>query len=414
MDNLNLAKRDRDLIWHPFTQMQTAPEAIPIVRGEMSHLFTADGQKLFDGISSWWVNLHGHNHPHIAARIAEQAKSLDHVLFAGFTHQPAIELAERLLPLLPGEMARIFYSDNGSTAVETALKMALQFFFNRDEKTPRKKILCFNGSYHGDTFGAMAAAGKNRYNRPFWSHFFEVESIDPPVKGKEEFSIRQLEAILAGGEQKIAAFIFEPLLLGAGGMISYPLTGLKKLVNRCKQAGILTIADEVMTGFGRTGSLFAATGLKPDIICLAKGITGGFLPLAATACTREIYNAFLSDNPSKTLLHGHSYTANPICCAAANASLDLLLKSDSARARITAAQQVFVEKWRGNKLLKRCERVGTILILEYLKPAPKTAFFVERGVVLRPMQNVLYLMPPYCATADELAHVHKTIEETLV
>jgi adenosylmethionine---8-amino-7-oxononanoate aminotransferase len=278
----SIIERDRAYIWHPFTQMQTALPPIHIIKAKGVYLYSEDGQRYLDAISSWWVNLHGHSHPYIVEKIRSQAENLEHVIFAGFTHSPAVNLACRLISMLFGSLSKIFYSDNGSTAVEIALKMALQYWYNQDKKTSKTKVICFKNSYHGDTFGAMSAAGKNVFNRPFWRYLFDVESIDPPIKGREDQSLSQLNAILK--QNNAACFIFEPLILGSGGMIIYPAEGLNALMARCRQSDVLMIADEVMTGFGRTGNLFASEQLaeKPDLICLSKGLTGGFLAMGAT------------------------------------------------------------------------------------------------------------------------------------
>lgn len=418
----SLVKKDRACIWHPFTQMQTARSPIPIVRAKGVYLYSEDGSRYLDGISSWWVNLHGHAHPYIIEKIKSQAYLLEHVIFADFTHAPAVELASRLLSILPGAMSKVFYSDNGSTAVEVALKIALQYWHN--QKIPKTKVVCFKNSYHGDTFGAMSAAGKNEFNKPFWSHLFDVESIDPPIKGRENESLCQLRSILNKGET--ACFIFEPLILGSGGMIIYPPNGLNSLIRCCRQHNVLTIADEVMTGFGRTGTLFACEQVdeKPDLICLAKGLTGGFLPLAATVCTEEIFHAFLGDHLHQAFLHGHSYAANPLACSSALASLDLLLEETCSlqREMIAACHKDFCQKWQSHPKLKRCESLGTILALEY--QAERTSyfqsmrdhlyhFFLNKGILLRPLGNVLYILPPYCIQAEELKLIYDQIILTL-
>ena len=422
LETSSLTEKDRDCIWHPFTQMQTARPPIPIVRGKGSYLYAEDGRSFLDAISSWWVNLHGHAHPYIVEKIKSQAEVLEHVIFADFTHSCAVELACRLLPLLPGAMSKIFYSDNGSTSVEVALKIALQYFHNQG--VPKTKVICFKNSYHGDTFGAMSAAGRNEFNRPFWKHLFDVEQIDPPLKGLENSCLSQLQSIIDKGD--VACFIFEPLVLGSGGMIMYPAEGLSKLIDCCKQHDVLTIADEVMTGFGRTGTLFASEQVdqKPDLICLSKGITGGFLPLGVTACTEKIYNAFLSDKLSGAFLHGHSYTANPIVCSSALASLDLLLQDSckNQREMIEQCHNVFCSQWRLHPKLKRCESLGTILAIEYktenssyFEPMRERLyeFFLSKGILLRPLGNVLYILPPYCIQKDELEFIYDQITLTL-
>lgn len=417
----SLVEQDRACIWHPFTQMQNAINPILILRAKGVYLYSEDGKAYLDAISSWWVNLHGHTHPYIAQKIKAQADLLEHVIFADFTHSPAIELATRLLSLLPGQMSKIFYSDNGSTAVEAALKIALQYWHNLNK--PKRKVVGLKYSFHGETFGAMSAAGKNDFNHPFWSHLFQVEIINPPFKGKEEGSLAQLRHILEKGD--VACFIFEPLILGCGGMMMYPADGLDHLIRLCREYDVLTIADEVMTGFGRTGTLFACDQLteEPDLICLSKGLTGGFLPLGATACTENIFNAFLG-NQQQAFLHGHSYTANPIACASAIASLDLLLEVECTQQRkqIEESHMDFCHTWRMHPKLKRCETLGTILALEYLVDETSYFhslrdtlyhFFLSKGILLRPLGNVLYILPPYCIKTEELAFIYDQIIYTL-
>jgi len=421
LENSTLIEKDRACIWHPFTQMQNA-RPIPISYGKGAYLYTEDGTSYLDGISSWWVNLHGHAHPYIVNKLAVQAEILEHVIFADFTHSPAVELACKLLALLPGEMSKIFYSDNGSTSIEVAIKIALQYWCNRD--VPKSTVICLKNSYFGDTFGAMSAAGRNEFNKPFWKHLFDVVAIDVPFVGKEEESLAQLRQIVEEGHA--ACFIFEPLVQGAGGMQIYSSQGLDKLIKCCKEHEVLTIADEVMTGFGRTRTLFACQQLKeqPDMICLSKGITGGFLPLGATVCTEKIYNAFLGDSLQQAFLHGHSYTANPLACSCALASLDLLLHEDCyvQREMIAACHREFYQKWQHHPKLKRCESIGTILVLEYVVQKKSYFdslrdrlyhFFLNKGILLRPLGNVLYVMPPYCIKKDELEFIYDKIAETL-
>lgn len=424
-----LVERDRASIWHPFTQHAICRPPIAIARGEGAYIFAENGDRYIDGVSSWWTNLHGHAHPFIAKAIAAQAVSLEHVMFADCTHRPAIELAERLLRILPGNMGKIFYSDNGSTAVEVAIKMALQFWYNQEETTERRVVISLRGGYHGDTFGAMSAAGKNPFTRPFWNHLFESVTIDTPLPGQEDASLSKLEAILK--RKTAACFIFEPLILSSGGMICYSKSGLNRLIELCQRYNVITIADEAMTGFGRTGPLFACDALRvaPDIICLTKGITGGFLPLAVTACREYIFERFCSTDRSKTFLHGHTYTANPIACRAALASLDLLL-TDSCRERrthIAERHRQFCDRWRGDKRLARCESLGTILVVEWAVGGPRAYFhalrdqlahfFLDHQILLRPIGNVIYAMPPYCIEEDALGyiydHIARAIEEVV-
>lgn len=415
-----MATTQKKTIWHPYTLMQGASHPV-IVRAKGAYLYDEKGRSYLDGISSWWVNLHGHAHPYIAAKIAAQAEKLEQVIFADFTHEPAEALASKLLSLLPDCFSKVFYSDNGSTAVEVALKMSLQYWHNK--KTSRTKVVCMRNSFHGETFGAMSASGRQALHRPFWSHLFEVDVIDPPLEGRAEASLSQLQAIFATSAP--ACFIFEPLILGSGGMIIYPPEGLNRLIQVCQQHGVLTIADEVMTGFGRTGPLFCCEklSLQPDLICLSKGMSGGFLPMGATVCTEDVFNAFLGDHLQTAFLHGHSYTANPLACSSSLASLDLLLHDSCTRQRamIAACHAAFCRKWHSSPLLKRCESLGTILALEYnteessyFQPIRNRLyrFFLERGVYLRPLGNVLYVMPPYCIQQEELAGIYTLIEQS--
>ncbi len=418
----SIVESDRSFVWHPFTQMQTAHLPIPIASAKGVYLYDVNGRSYLDAISSWWVNIHGHTHPYIVEKIKAQLECLEHVIFAGFTHAPAAELAARLINILPGKMAKIFFSDNGSTAVEVALKMALQYWHN--QKIERREVICFKNGYHGDTFGTMSAAGRNEFNRPFWRHLFDVKVIDPPFSGQEERSIAQLQSVLKNG--RAACFIFEPLVQGSGGMMIYSAQGLSHLIRMCQENSVLTIADEVMTGFGRTGTLFACDQLSamPDLICLSKGLTGGFLPLGATACTSNIFNAFLGDYLPQAFLHGHSYTANPLACTSALASLDLLLAKECAlqRAMIATEHHNFCQQWHLHPKLKRCESLGTIMALEYesktrsyFQPLRDSLyfFFLDKGILLRPLGNVLYIMPPYCINANELKSIYKQITHTL-
>ena len=419
---MNVIIKDESHIWTPFTQQKDAPTPIHIERAEGVYLYTPDGKKYIDAISSWWVNIHGHTHPYIAQKIAEQAQTLEHVLFAGFTHTPAITLAQNLIEVLPKHFTKIFYSDNGSTAVEVALKMALQYFFNTNQ-THKTKIIALENAYHGDTFGAMSAAERNIFNQPFHQHLFEVAHIPLPVGDQIEASISAFTTLAQKGD--VAAFIFEPLVQGAGGMTMYQPTELDRLIQIAHQNNILCIADEVMTGFGRTGKLFASNHLTqhPDLICLSKGITGGFLPLAVTATTQPVFDAFYSDDPIKTFFHGHSYTANPISCAAAIASLELLQMDTCQKqiAMITKSHKNFLKKIYPHPFIRQARQTGTILALELNTPEStsytntiKTKaqnFFLENGILIRPLGNIIYLMPPYCITQKELKTIYTILEK---
>ena len=420
---MNLSQRDKAVIWHPFTQAQTAKDPIAIVRAEGIWLYAEDGQRYLDGTSSWWVNAHGHAHPYIAEQIAQQAAQLEHIIFAGFTHEPAVLLAEKLLAILPGNQSRIFYSDNGSTSVEVALKMALQFHFNRGEE--RTKILAFSNAYHGDTFGAMSVGARNAFNAPFGKLLFEVLHLDAPELGNEERSIEQFRTILK--HEKPAAFIFEPLVQGANGMRMHSAAVLSELIALCREQGVLTIADEVFTGFYRTGKHFACNHLthQPDIMCLSKTLTGGTLPLGVTAAPEFVYEAFLSNDKYKTFFHGHSFTANPIACRAALASLELLQKIECLIniQQIVLDHHQFANELKGHARIAEIRVLGTIIAIElmtdaergYLNPVSEhiTEFFLERNIYLRPLGNVIYCTPPYVITKMELATIYDAIHSYL-
>ncbi|HUM65345.1 MAG TPA: adenosylmethionine--8-amino-7-oxononanoate transaminase [Chitinophagaceae bacterium] len=421
----NLQDRDQKVIWHPYTQSGLGKPPIGIVRGEGVYLVGEDGRKYIDAVSSWWVNIHGHSHPYIAEKVAEQLRQLEHTIFAGFTHEPAVLLAERLLKILPASQSRIFYSDNGSTAVEVAIKMALQFWANRDR--PRLKIIAIEHAYLGDTFGAMSVSARGSFTDPFSPLLFDVIHIPFPGGISAVLSLEKLKEIIAREKDQVAAFIFEPLVLGAGGMLMYEPGTLETMIGICRENDILTIADEVMTGFGRTGKLFACDHINvaPDIICLSKGITGGTMPLGLTSCSSEIYNAFLSHDRSKTFFHGHSYTANPVACAAALASLDILLQDKCLEniVRISQNHQDFIQKSGRNPALRNLRSRGTILAMDfhnknetsYFNPVRDRLYdhFIEKGVLLRPLGNVVYIMPPYCITDNELHTVYNAIESSV-
>jgi len=421
---MNLQQRDKAVIWHPFTAFKLAPDPIPIVRGRGVYLEDEHGNAYIDAISSWWVNLHGHAHPYIAEKIYEQAKTLEQVIFAGFTHKPAIELAERLLPKLPGKFSKIFYSDNGSTATEVAVKMALQYWWNQEQ--PRKKILAFNNSYHGDTFGAMSISDRSIFTRAFQDKLFEVDFIDTPTAE----NITALKAGIDNAGGSIAAFIYEPLLQGAGGMKMYEAALLDELLHTAKTHGILCIADEVMTGFGRTGKIFASEHCReqPDIICLSKGLTGGTMALGVTAVAQHVVDAFVSDNKLKTFFHGHSFTANPLACTAALASLDLLEEESCTQRiqQITIQNAAFIaglKEKAASLRIKNARQLGTIIAFEielgndgYLNniAALITKKALQQGVYIRPLGNTVYIMPPYCINDEELEKTQQSIIESII
>lgn len=414
---------DRALVWHPFTPLEGAADPIAIASGDGVYLHTTGGKKIIDAVSSWWVNLHGHSNRYIAEAIAKQARTLEHVIFAGFTHEPAVQLAQHLLSILPSNQAKIFFSDNGSTAVEVALKMVFQYWFNQG--VDKRKVIAIKGAYHGDTFGSMSVGERGIFTDPFKNHLFETLTIDFPVAGQEDHVIDQFETLT--DKQDVAAFIYEPLLQGASGMRMYSAEVLDKLIETAKSKGVICIADEVFTGFGRTGKLFASDYCthKPDVMAVSKGITGGALPLGVTSCSEKIVEAFRTDNFLKTFFHGHSYTANPIACAAANASFELLMKDEcmNSIARISQSHTAFRKKIKDHRKVYNARSLGTILAVE-LKTSGETGYdneirkkiypyFLERGILLRPLGNVIYIVPPYVITPQQLDEVYHAIEEFL-
>jgi adenosylmethionine---8-amino-7-oxononanoate aminotransferase len=426
----SLKARDKQVIWHPYTPQKYMPDPIPIVKGEGTYIIDAEGNKYLDAIASWWVTIHGHAHPYIAEKLYEQAKTLEQVIFAGFTHEPAVRLAERLLGVLPGNFSRIFYSDNGSTATEVAIKMALQYWWNNGEPK-RNKVLAFNNSYHGDTFGAMSVSQRSVFTTAFQDKLFEVVFIDtPPAIGNQESAISNRQSAIENPQwetlpwDEVACIIYEPLVQGAGGMLMYDAAGLDALLKKCHAHGVICIADEVMTGFGRTGKLFASAYMEeqPDIICLSKGLTGGTMALGVTACTHRIYEAFLQEDKLKTFFHGHSFTANPLACAAALASLDLLEQQsclDSIE-RIGRQHREFAASIAAKfpSSTKNIRTLGTLLAFElvqgkdeYLNNIGKeiTLKTLAQGVYIRPLGNTVYLMPPYCITEEELNKAYKVV-----
>ncbi len=405
-------------VWHPFTQHALQPDAIEIARGEGAFLYRPDGSALLDCISSWWVVTHGHRHPRIIQAIKDQADTLDQVIFAGFTHRPAEELAKRLLARIGGDLAHVFYSDSGSTAVEVALKMALGFW--RNQGAARTRIIALEHAYHGDTIGTMSTGARGVFNASYEPLLFDVVRLPFPAQGKEEATLAALADACRTGEA--AALLVEPLLLGAGGMLTYAPEVLTAMQAICRQSGTLLIADEVMTGFGRTGTFTACeqAGVTPDILCLAKGITGGSLPLAVTLCTRAIFDAHYSTDRSKTFFHSSSYTANPIACAAGVANLDIWDEEPVAERLATLAewQSACLARLRDDARFTHLRQCGTVAALDLVTPdagylasiGPQLyAFFLARGLLLRPLGNTIYLMPPYCITRDELDGAYAAI-----
>jgi adenosylmethionine-8-amino-7-oxononanoate aminotransferase len=422
-------------LWHPFTQEALDPAPIRVQCAEGAYLYTSDGRKILDAISSWWVNLHGHSHPLIASAIAEQARKLEHVMFAGFTHEPAEELSRRLIEVLPGGLERIFFSDDGSTAIEVALKMALQYWQNIG-RPGRKRFVALEHAYHGDTAGAMSVGADSGFVSAFGEMRFPVLRAPsaycfrcPVGKTRDSCQIDCLDPLarlLEKHHDEIAAVIAEPLLQGAGGMIVHPVEFLRGIRELTSRYGVLLIADEVLTGFGRCGRMFACelAGVLPDIMCLSKGLTGGFLPMAATVATRQIHESFCAQDRSRTFFHGHSYTANPLGCAAGIASLKIF-ESEPVFERIAAIERVHRERapmLRQHPAVGDVRVIGTVAAIELRDSDPGYFssvrsflydFYIQRGVLLRPLGNVVYVLPPYVITAGELHRVYDVIGESL-
>ena len=420
---MNLTNRDSQYLWHPYTQHKTAALPIAIKKGEGALLWDENNKEYIDAIASWWVNPYGHSNKFIADAIYKQLTTLEHVLFGGFTHEPAILVAEKLMEILPKNQQKIFFSDNGSTAVEVAIKVALQYFFNKGEK--RTTIIAFENAFHGDTFGAMAASGISFFIEAFQGMFIDVVRIPVPVKGMEQESYDVLQSVIENNN--CAGFIFEPLVQGAAGMVMYEPESLDKLMRICQDNNVLTIADEVMTGFGKTGKTFATDYLveKPDMMCLSKALTGGTIPMAITTFTQDLFDAFYDDDINKALFHGHTFTANPTGCAAALASLELL-QTDEMQAniiRVNKSHLDFQERIKNQPKVTATRVLGVIFALEIKTESSASYygtlrnklydFFIENGVILRPVGNIVYILPPYIITDEQLQKVYQVVENAL-
>ncbi|RTY88117.1 adenosylmethionine--8-amino-7-oxononanoate transaminase [Flavobacterium sp. RSP15] len=420
---MTLTERDRQYLWHPYTQHKTAALPIAIKKGKGALLWDENNKEYIDAIASWWVNPYGHSNTFIADAIYKQLTTLEHVLFGGFTHEPAILVAEKLMEILPKNQQKIFFSDNGSTAVEIAIKVALQYFFNKGEK--RTVIIAFENAFHGDTFGAMAASGISFFVEAFKDSLIEVIRIPVPVKGQEEQSCNALRHVIKNNN--CAGFIFEPLVQGAAGMVMYEPESLDKLMRICQQNNVLTIADEVMTGFGKTGKTFATDYLieKPDMMCLSKALTGGTIPMAITTFTQDLFDAFYDDDINKALFHGHTFTANPTGCAAALASLELLQTNEMQANLIRVNQRHlnFQERIKNHPKVTATRVLGVIFALEIKTESAASYygslrnklydFFIENGVILRPVGNIVYILPPYVITDEQLQKVYEVVEKAL-
>lgn len=420
---MTLSEKDQLYHWHPYTQHQTTGLLPAIVKGEGALLWDENGKEYIDAIASWWVNPFGHSNQVIADAIYKQLTTLEHVLFGGFTNKPAVLLAEKLMEILPSNQKKIFYSDNGSTAVEVAIKASLQYFYNKNQK--RTKIIALEDAFHGDTFGAMASSGITFFTEAFQGSLLEVVRIPVPTPGNETASLQALEKLVQTNE--FAAFIFEPLCQGAAGMVMYAPEVLDKMIALCKANSVFTIADEVMTGFGKTGKTFAMDYLEtnPDMMCLSKALTGGTIPMAITTFTQEIFDGFLDEDVNKAFFHGHTFTANPTGCAAALASITLLETEEMQKniQRIHDLHLVFEQKIKYHSRVKTTRILGVIFALE-LKTENQESyygnlrnklyhFFIENGIILRPVGNTVYILPPYIITNQQLEKVYQVVEKAL-
>ena len=418
-----LVERDSQYLWHPYTQHKTAALPIAIKKGKGALLWDENNKEYIDAIASWWVNPYGHSNTFIADAIYKQLTTLEHVLFGGFTHEPAILVAEKLMEILPKNQQKIFFSDNGSTAVEVAIKVALQYFFNKGEK--KTTIIAFENAFHGDTFAAMAASGISFYTQAFQGMFIDVVRIPVPVKGQQQESYDALQLVIKN--HSCAGFIFEPLVQGAAGMVMYEPESLDELMRICQENNVLTIADEVMTGFGKTGKTFATDFLieNPDMMCLSKALTGGTIPMAITTFTQDLFDAFYDDDINKALFHGHTFTANPTGCAAALASLELLQTNEMQAniIRVNKSHLDFQEHIKNHPKITTTRVLGVIFALEIKTESSASYygtlrnklydFFIENGVILRPVGNIVYILPPYIITDEQLLKVYQVVENAL-
>ena len=418
---MSLKERDKKHLWHPLTQHKLHPENITITKAKGCVLTDEDGNEYIDAIASWYTCMYGHCNAYITSRVYHQMQQLDQVVFSGFTHEPAIKLSEALIKILPKNQNKIFFSDNGSTSVEVGIKMALQYHFNQGEK--RKVLLAFEDGFHGDTFGAMSVSGLSVYNGPFEDFFLEVKRIATPNGFNHNEILKSLKSIFE--DNSIAAFIYEPLVQGAAAMKMHNAEGLDAILKFCKSHKIITIADEVMTGFGKTGKNFASDYLetKPDIICLSKALTAGLLPMAITSCSQEIYDAFYSEDLEKGFFHGHTYSANPLACTAALAGIELLQSEDIQNniKRIITSHKDFDENIKNYPKVKSTRQTGIIYALDLNIEMERYGnlrdklfqFFMEHGVFLRPLGNTIYIQAPYVITEEQLEKVYRTIEKAL-
>ena len=418
---MTLKERDKKHLWHPLKQHQLNPESLAIVKAKNCVLTDEDGNEYIDAIASWYTCMYGHCNDYIIEKTYRQMQQLDQIMFSDFTHEPAVKLSEELIKILPEGQNKIFFNDNGSTAVEAGIKMALQYYFNKDEK--RSTFIAFENGFHGDTFGAMSVSGLSVYNGPFEDFLIDVKRIPTPNGSNNDLIRKQLKSYIS--EYKIAGFIYEPLIQGAAGMKIHNANGLNEILKICRSNQILTIADEVMTGFGKTGAFFASdyVKIKPDIMCLSKALTAGLIPMAITSCSQKIYNAFLSNEMAKGFFHCHTYSANPVACAAAIAGIELLTSQEIQNniSRISKAHSDFNARIRNHPKVKSSRHLGVIFALDLDTKMERYGdlrekllkFFMDRGVFLRPLGNTIYIQTPYTISNKQLNQVYKVIEDAL-
>lgn len=419
--NKNLSLRDQKHLWHPLTQHKLSPEMLAIVKAKGALLYDEHGKEYIDGIASWYTAMYGHCNPYITGKVTEQMQQLDQVVFSGFTHEPAVKLSEALMEILPVNQQKIFFSDNGSTATEVGIKMALQYHHNLGHE--RNVMLAFEEGFHGDTFGAMSVSGLSVYNGAFEEHFIKVVRIPVPTGENNAEILLQLENIIS--RNAIAGFIYEPLVQGAAGMKMHDAAGLNEILKICKANDIICVADEVMTGFGKTGKNFASEYMheQPDVICLSKALTAGLLPMAITTCSHKIFDAFYSNEISKGLFHGHTYSANPLACTAAIAGIELLRSKEIQKdiARVIGSHRLFGQKIKDHPRVKNLRQLGVIIAFELDVEMERYGnlrnllfkHFMDSGVFLRPLGNTIYILAPYTITSIQLNKIYKSIENAL-
>ena len=418
---MKLSLRDQKHIWHPLTQHKTSAPPIAIVKAKGALMWDEDGKEYIDGIASWYTAMYGHCNEIITSKVARQMLQLDQVVFTGFTHEPAVVLSEKLMEILPSNQQKIFFNDNGSTAVEAAIKMALQYHFNKGEK--RNTLIAFEDGFHGDTFGAMSVSGLSVYNGPFEDYFLKVERIPVPKDGNLAEVLSRLQLLIS--ENKCAAFVYEPMVQGAAGMKFHDAEGLNDILKLCKNNNLLCIADEVMTGFGKTGKKFASEYIetKPDVMCLSKSLTAGIAAMSITSCSQRIFDAFLDDDISKGFFHAHTYSANPLACAAAIAGIDLLSSKEIQEdiRRIERLHRNFSEKIKTHPKVASVRQLGVIFALDLNVEMNRYGdlrnkifnHFMSDGVFLRPLGNTIYILPPFVIENEQLEKIYASIENVL-